>query len=205
MPKRRPALDTEQPEELDLRSRGDGRRANAELEEALARLARELVSLSPGNLAALGVSESLNDTVRDARALTSLVARNRQLRLVRSELRNADWGALRARLETLQRHGAKAVERGAASEAAGRAEGWVVRLLGEGGDAVEALITECPSVDRTHLWTLIRQARKSTGDRRKKAEQRLAQAVASSLRAPASPNAAAEGAAPAGAAEAEDV
>ena len=43
---------------------------------------------------------------------------------------------------------------------------------------MEALIRECPSGDRTHLRSLIRLAQKATGDRRIKAELKLADAVA---------------------------
>ncbi len=184
MPKRRHELEpAEQPDDSDLRSRGDSRRANAEVEDALARLARELVELTPNKLERLGLSENVLDAVLDARALTSPIARNRQMRLVRNELRNDDWPALRARVDAYLRYGAAAATPDAVSPEAALAEGWVVRLIGEGGDALEALISECPSADRTHLWTLIRQARKATGERRKKAEQRLAQTVASLLRA----------------------
>jgi ribosomal 50S subunit-associated protein YjgA (DUF615 family) len=180
MPKRTRELEPAEDEAgEDLRSRGDTRRARSEVEEALARLAQELVELTPSRLEKLGLAEALQNAVLDARTIGSPIARTRQLRLVRSELRHDDWAAVRVRLDALVRHGTTA---GVVSPQASRAEEWVVRLLGEGTAAIEALIQECKTADRTHLWTLIRQARKAVGDRRKKAEQRLAQTVSSLLR-----------------------
>ncbi len=184
MPKRLPPEPvSEENAEDDYRSRGDRRAAEREIEDALARLSRELVELNERALERLELPELVLDAVLDARAIKSPPARNRQLRLVRSELRKSDWALARARLDALQRHGTipASLAQGPSADAA-RAREWVARLLGEGPDAVEALIRECPSADRTHLRSLIRLAEKSSGDRRIKAELRLADAVASLLR-----------------------
>lgn len=184
MPKRpppEPASDDDQVD--DHRSRSDTRAAEREIEDALARLSRELVELSERSLERLELPELVLDAVRDTRAIRSAPARNRQLRLVRSELRKSEWPLVRARLDALTRHGAIPASLAQGSSAgAARAREWVTRLLGEGPDAVEALIRECPSADRTHLRSLIRLVDKSTGDRRIKAELKLADAVASLLR-----------------------
>jgi ribosome-associated protein len=173
----------------DLRSRSDTRLARREVEDGLFRLSRELVELSDRSLERLELPDPLFEVVRDTRAIKSPPARNRQLRLVRVELRNGDWGLVRARLDALNRHGAIPASLSAASNpGAARAREWVARLLGEGPEAIEALVRECPSADRTHLRSLIRLVEKASGDRRNKAELRLADAVTSLLRQPTQPS-----------------
>jgi ribosome-associated protein len=173
---------------VDYRSRSDMRSARREVEDGLARLSRELVELNDRSLERLELPEPLLEVVRDTRAIKSPPARNRQLRLVRVELRNGDWGLVRARLDALNRHGVvpASLSQGANAGAA-RAREWVARLLGEGPEAIEALVRECPSADRTHLRSLIRLVEKANGDRRNKAELRLADAVTSLLRQPTAP------------------
>ncbi|HWA73252.1 MAG TPA: ribosome biogenesis factor YjgA [Polyangiaceae bacterium] len=178
-------LDPESAEpEEDLRSRGDERRARQEVETALAHLARDLVELSDGKLARLQLPEPVLDAVQDARAIKSFAARNRALRLVRTVLRGGDWSLIRVRLDMLVRHGTvPALPAGGESSLAAQAQEWMVRLRGEGTQAIEALLALCPSGDRTHLRTLLRQIDKADApERRKKAEQRLADAVESLLR-----------------------
>jgi ribosome-associated protein len=164
------------------RSRADDRRIERELELTLAKLARDLVALGAGQLNRLELPESVLDVVVDARAMTSPAAMNRQLRLVRSVLRDVDWSLVRGRLESLVRHGTIPAELATSDTPAARAHEWVARLLGEGQDAIDALLRLNPNADRTHLWTLLRQARKAAAGRRERAEQRLAQAIESLLR-----------------------
>ena len=176
--------ETESDELDDLRSRGDERRARQEVETALARLSKDLVELSPGKLLRLQLPEPVAEAVASARAITSFGARNRALRLVRGALRGGDWAEVRVRLDTLLRHGSlPAAPASGEPSLAARAQEWLVRLRGEGTQGVEALLALCPSGDRTHLRTLLRQIEKAAGpERRKKAEQRLADAVESLLR-----------------------
>lgn len=162
----------------ELSSRSDARRENRELEEKLARVAKQLVEMRPVLLDKLGLSEPLLDVVRDAQAMRDPRARNRQLRLVRTALREDDWSLIAARAEAVLKHGV--VPASLASEAAGaasRAPEWVARLVGGGNDAIEALLLECPSADRTHLRNLVREVQKANADRRAKAEARLTQAI----------------------------
>ena len=184
MPKRPPPEPTpDDGEGDDYRSRSDTRNAQREVEDALARLSRDLVELNERSLERLELPELVLDAVLDTRAIKSAPARNRQLRLVRSELRKSDWALVRARVDALTRHGTipASLAQGPSADAA-RAREWVARLLGEGSNALEALLRECPSADRNHLRSLIRSIEKSNGDRRIKAELRLADAVASLLR-----------------------
>jgi ribosome-associated protein len=175
--------ESQEPEE-DLRSRGDERRARQEVETALACLSRDLVELSPGKLERLGLSEPVHEAVLGARAIKSFGARNRALRLVRGALRGGDWSQTRVRLDALLRHGTvPALSTANEPSTAARAQEWLVRLRGEGTQAIEALVSLCPTADRTHLRTLLRQIDKAIApERRKKAEQRLADAVESLLR-----------------------
>lgn len=167
--------------EGDRPSRTADRRARRTREDLLAELAKRLVEQSPRRLDQLDLPESVLDSIRDAQAISSPAARNRQLRVVRSALRESNWALLRARLDALLLHGAVPRELchdegGAATEHA-----WVARLLGEGPSAIEALVARCPTADRTHLKNLIRNAQKASGERRRKAEVKLAETVRSLL------------------------
>jgi ribosomal 50S subunit-associated protein YjgA (DUF615 family) len=178
-----PAAESGELEE-DLRSRGDERRARQEVETALATLSRDLVELSLGRLERLELEGPVHEAVVSARAIKSFVARNRALRLVRVALRGSDWSQVRVRLDSLLRHGTvPALAASGEPSLAARAQEWLVRLRGEGTAAIEELIAQCPSGDRTHLRNLLRQLDKAGApERRKKAEQRLAGAIESLLR-----------------------
>lgn len=156
------------PEDDDLRSRTEERRARKAREDALARLARELVELAERKLEQLELDDETLDAIREARAIRSHIARNRQLRIVRSVLRDADWAAIRVRLDTLLAHGTLP----AAADGAERE--WVVRLVGGGSGALEALLAEYPNGDRRHLRQLIKNAQQRESVRRKRAEDKLA-------------------------------
>ena len=166
-----------------LRSRTDARRAERELEDTLARLSKALVELSPRNLEKLALPEPVLDSVLDTQTIASHAARNRQLRVVRSALRESDWSLVRARLDSLLKHGTIPPNLiGDEGSARARAPEWVARLLGEGGPAIEELLRIAPNGDRVHLGNLIRQVKKNDGDRRARAEERLTAAVQSLLR-----------------------
>lgn len=183
MPKSRKFMEhAEDAPEPDLLSRSDARRAQRELEEALARLAKDLAEIRPRWLEQLDLPESVLDAVTDARAIQSPPAQNRQLRLVRTALRDADWSLIRAQVDALNKHGALPAKLARKTPSpASRAPEWVARLLGEGATAVEALVQVAPKADRTHLKNLVREVHKASAERRKKAEERLKAAVASAL------------------------
>lgn len=166
-----------------LLSRSDARRANRELEDTLARLAKELVELRPRLLEKLELPEPVLDTVLDTQAISSHAARNRQLRLVRGALRDSDWSLIRARLDALLKSGSIPASLAGESESGrARAAEWVTRLVGEGSSALDELLALAPSADRVHLRNLIRRVSQQEGDRRKRAEEKLAAAVANLLR-----------------------
>jgi len=166
----------------DLVSRSDKKRSRRVREDALSRLAQELFELGDKTLVKLGLAESLLDAVRDARAMKSLRARDRQLRVVRGVLRDSEWGAIRARLDALLVHG-RAPPAGVEPVAAeGVERQWVVRLIGEGPRALDALVAEHPGADRRHLRDLIRAAARGSPESRKRAEGKLAHVIRLLLR-----------------------
>ena len=89
----------------DLTSRSDIKRARKVKEEALARLAKELVGLGERTLAKLELPEDVLDPVVDAQRIQSPIALERQLRVVRRALRDASWPEIRTRLDDLLEHG----------------------------------------------------------------------------------------------------
>jgi ribosome-associated protein len=185
---RPPAAPSSAPDSLDearsLRSRTDGRRAERTREDALQRLALDLVRMTASRLDRLGLDEALRDAVDLARTIKSPPALARQIRAVRIALRGMDWWALRSAVDELLEHGTLAASSrnsGQSGQARGPAAGveraWVVRLLGEGSIAVDELVQAHPSADRSRLTTLIRNTQKASAERRAKAERELARVV----------------------------
>jgi ribosome-associated protein len=169
-------------DDRDLRSRTDAKEERVAVEEALARLAKELVAIKGPRLQQLLLPERLADAVHDAHLITSPAAQNRQLRIVRRELRNCDWAALRARLHHLIQHGTVPEEQSATADMSSSEHAWVVRLLSQGDAALSALIAEHPQADRVHFRQLIRNIEKAAPPRRSKAESKLTEAVRLLLR-----------------------
>lgn len=164
----------EEPE--DLVSRSDLKRANRVLEETLERLSIDLTRLNDKRLVALELPEVLHDAVARAQTIESPRARNRQIRLVRSALRETDWSSIQARLVALLEHGTLPARTGDGSGAKVEAS-WVARLLGDGLANLDAFVVEFPQADRTHLRQLIRAVERSSGERRLRAERKLRDAV----------------------------
>jgi ribosome-associated protein len=169
--------------EESLLSRTDQKRSRRVQEDALARLAKELACLNERRLQQLDLPELVLDAIRDAQTISSAPARNRQIRVVRGALRDSDWPLIRVRLANLvscgsvSQAGARTDSPGAGAEAR-----WVMRLLGEGSSALEALIELCPNADRTYLRQLVRGVQRSSSERRQKAEQNLLETVRGLLR-----------------------
>jgi ribosomal 50S subunit-associated protein YjgA (DUF615 family) len=121
----------------DATSRGDLKRARRVREDALSRLATDLVRLSAKNLERLALPESVLEAVYETQRISSLRARGRQLRVVRGALRDEPWPEIRAKLDQLLEHGTV----GAGSVARDARSGqWMIRLIGEG----QKRSTSCP-------------------------------------------------------------
>jgi ribosomal 50S subunit-associated protein YjgA (DUF615 family) len=176
MPSRYPDADETETDGEDLTSRSDLKRANRIVEEALERLTLDLSRLSSKKLVALELPPGVQEALLAYRAIESPRAKTRQLRLVRSELRDGDWSSIQKRLLLLQAHGSLPPRTDGVGESDLEAT-WATRLLGEGASGLEAFLREHPRADRTHLRQLIRAVERSSGDRRNKAERKLRDAV----------------------------
>ncbi len=160
----------------DLTSRSDIKRARKTREDALARLAKSLSELSEAKLEKLELPEEVLDAILSAKAMRSHGARNRQLRIVRGQLRSNNWPAIVARLDQLQKHGrVNPLGPRAASDA--QAREWIVKLLGQGNEALNALLEVHPELDRKHIRTLVRNIQNSSAERRARAEDKLARTL----------------------------
>ncbi len=168
----------------DLTSRTDIKRANRVVEETLARLSLDLVKLGKKQLAALDLPETLADAIAGVHAIKSPPARQRQLRLVRIALRNADWSPLRERVSHLLEFGTLPPSEPAPGDAEPGLEAkWLARLLGEGFAGLDAFVGEFPRADRARLEDLIHRVDRSSHERRERAERKLADAIRGFLRA----------------------
>jgi ribosome-associated protein len=168
-------------DDRDLRSRTDDKEERVAVEEGLSKLAAELVDTKVGWLAKLDLSETLQDAIHDAQKIKSPIAKNRQMRIVRRELRNTDWQRIQKSLQILNTHGSLGATVPAAGAANSAAATWVKRLLAEGNDALSAFLEEFPETDRTQLRQLIRNVEKAHKDKRSKAEQKLSDVIAALL------------------------
>jgi ribosomal 50S subunit-associated protein YjgA (DUF615 family) len=177
-----PRHDSAPPDDRDLTSRTDVKRANRVVEETLARLSTSLFELGPRRVAALELPDTVLEAVMEAFAMKNVRARQRQLGLVRVALRGADWGAIQGRVRRL-------VEGQPLGDAAGEAERardaeeatWLARLLGEGFAGLDAFLAAFPRADRARLLDLIHQVDRSSHERRVKAERKLADTIRSFL------------------------
>lgn len=169
-------------DDSELVSRSDKKRSRRVREDALSQLAKELFELGDKTLVRLELGEHLLDAVRDAQAMKSPRARERQLRVVRGVLRDGEWGAIRARLDDLLVRGKKPSPGAAPSAAEGKEREWVVRLIGEGPRALDALCAAHPAADRRHLRDLIRNAARGSPETKKRAEGKLANVLRLLLR-----------------------
>lgn len=176
VPSRYPATDEPESEREDLTSRSDLKRANRVVEEALERLTADLSRLSTKKLAALELPESVHEAILAYRAIESQRAKTRQLRLVRAELRGADWSSIQKRV-LLQASGSLPARSETSTDDGNLEARWVTRLLGEGAPGLEAFLREHPRADRTHLRQLVRNVERASGDRRVKAERKMRDAV----------------------------
>jgi ribosome-associated protein len=162
----------DRPDDRDLTSRSDRKRAQRETEERLAALALALAACSEQRLRSLDLPSTVLDTVLDAKRITSAVARNRQLRIVRRELRTVEFQSIELRLASPRPR--------SRSEAADRVDAWVERLRTQGDDALDALCVEYPAADRRRIRQLMRNVGRG-GNERETSRRALAAAVANVL------------------------
>ncbi len=156
-------------DDRDLESRTDRRREQNTRESALKALAVRLVGLKLASLQRLALDERLLAAIREAQAMPSAPARNRQVNVVRQHLRELGPAAkeLEERLQAPGRELAPSVLPAAAEatppvlSADTRALSWRERLIAEGDSALEELLAIYPAADRQLLRQRMREAAKA--------------------------------------------
>jgi ribosome-associated protein len=135
----------------------------------LQELGERLVRLEERDLATVPIADDLRDAVLEARRIKPRTEElRRQLQLVGKLMRKAgDIEAITARLDFL--------ESGAgAAELQKRAAAWRARLLEGGDEALQALLAECPWVERQPVRQLVRRVgRAPEGPARARGEREL--------------------------------
>ena len=142
--------DTDTGEFLDA-SRSQQRR---EALDVLA-LAELLTGLPEGQLAKLPIPEDVLPHLRDARRITSHIARKRQIAFLAKQMRREDDAALDAIRDALDANSEGSRRQVAEMH---RAEDLRLRLLEGGDDALAAFIAEHPAANRQRLRQLVRNA-----------------------------------------------
>ena len=166
-------VDPDLEEDEDLTSRTDERTERRRSEEAWAEFAKTLVTMSERHLLRMQLGEELLRVVQDTRRITSPGAKNRGLRLVRTQLRGLDLQKLRERLEDLSHPSTR--------RAPSPVDDWRARLVGGGEPELAAFLEAHPRVDRQRLRTLLRNAKKADTAAQKKALAALNQALREAL------------------------
>lgn len=127
--------------------------------EALQALGERLVELRPSQLERIPLADELREAVQVAQRIRARGGRRRQLQLIGKLMRSADAPAIAqalAGLDAVRRRDADRLH---------ELEEWRARLLTGGGDALDALVTEHPGVDRAAVQDLVRQATCRAGTR----------------------------------------
>lgn len=117
-------------------------------------LAKELSSLSPGELDLLPLNDSIRHQINEAKRITSDIAHKRQVQLLAKFLRKyeEDLPAIRTAVD------APKIEVRRANAQLHRIEQWRDRLIAQGDEAITAFLHEHPAGDRQQLRRLVRQA-----------------------------------------------
>lgn len=142
--------DTDTGEFLDA-SRSQQRR---EALDVLA-LAELLTGLPEGQLGKLPIPEDVLPHLRDARRITSHIARKRQIAFLAKQMRREDDAALDAIRDALDANSEGSRRQVAEMH---RAEDLRLRLLEGGDEALAAFIAEHPAANRQRLRQLVRNA-----------------------------------------------
>jgi len=121
--------------------------------QALVKLGEQLVELDEKHLRQFSLPENILDAVKAARKIRQHGARKRQLLYLGKLLRLADTMEISTQLDSLHKQSKQA------SQYFHRLEQWRDKLLAD-DQALTALLTEYPTVDRQHIRQLIRTARK---------------------------------------------
>jgi ribosome-associated protein len=116
-------------------------------------LARDLIAMSPSQLARLPLDEDLRAAIAEARRIHSHGAGKRQLQFVAKLLRRSDPEPIVEALDALENDSRQLTAR------QHRAEAWRDHLLAGGDPAVSDLLRQRPGADAQAIRQCIRKAR----------------------------------------------
>jgi ribosome-associated protein len=157
------------------RSRSSIKRERVNNETALAELIEELLPLSLERWQQLAVPALTIDKMLDAKKIKHAGARARQVRTVRSTLRDADWTLVRLRLDQFRAgFPLAAVDETESSEA----QVWSEQLLVQGDSGLARFMEEYPDADRKRLRQAVRNVVGAPTTKRGKTRVQLDRAVA---------------------------
>lgn len=122
--------------------------------QAVFALARDLVALAPGKLAAIPLPESIRDALEKARRIKQHVARKRETQHVAKLLREIDCEPIHSALYD------SAAEQRQEAARQHRCEDWRDALLDSSRNAMTQLCSARPGIDVGHLRQLVRTALK---------------------------------------------
>lgn len=149
-------------------------------------LGEKLARLSDAQLEKLPLPEALLPHIKEARRITSHIARKRQLAYLAKQMRREDDATLEAIRDALDAGGEAARQETALLH---RAETWRERLLDEGDPALGELLAAHPDADRQHLRQLVRNAMQERAKNKPPhAYRELFRALRDLLQAQASPH-----------------
>ncbi len=157
------------------RSRTSIKRERVNNETALAELVEELLPLSLERWEQLAVPALTIEKMLDAKKIKHPAARARQVRTVRSTLRDADWTTVRLRLDQFRAgYPLSSPEEVEASEA----QVWSEQLLVQGDSGLARFMEEYPEADRKRLRQAVRNVVGAPSTKRGKTRVQLDRAVA---------------------------
>lgn len=117
-------------------------------------LGEALIGLPQDELDALGLPEKLLDAITLARRITAHGGLYRQKQYIGKLMRTIDAAPVRAALDARRR------SQHSAAMAFRRVESWRARLLEGDAATIDALVAECPAVDRSAVAALVSEARR---------------------------------------------
>jgi len=143
-------IDNSEPATEEIVSKSQKKREATAAQE----LGKNLLSLSPDDLASIELPETLSNALSEARRIKKNSALKRQLQYIGKLMRHIDIEPIREQYLKLTDHYQKDIKE------FHQLEKWRDRLLTEGDKALEELINDMPGTDRQHLRQLMRQAAK---------------------------------------------
>ncbi len=148
----------------DMRPSKSERKRDA---QALTDLGKQLVDMSPNQLAGLPISSELLEALALARKIRNKhVGFNRQIQYIGKIIRSDDPQPIIDAIELRQQAHLHEQRNFHALEQ------WRDRLIRQGDDAIQDLVDKWPEVDRQHLRQLIRTAQKQAAENKPPAAQR---------------------------------